>query len=73
MYTFLVKHDFNQARQLFEKAAAAGSNEAKHNLGALYEGGLGGPLDLQQARQWYEKAAAGGDKEAQERLKMLSP
>ena len=64
--------DYQQARQLFEKAAAAGNPSGAINLGRMYQFGLGVRQDYQHARQWYEKAATAGDKEAQDLLKSLS-
>jgi hypothetical protein len=52
--------DYVVARQLYEKAAAAGSPSAMINLGYLYEAGYGVPQDYAAARMWYEKAAAAG-------------
>jgi TPR repeat protein len=56
-----VKRDYQQGRQWYEKAAAAGSTKAMNNLGLLYENGYGVKQDYQQARQWYEKLAAAGN------------
>ena len=50
--------DYVQARQLFEKAAAAGSSAALNGLGSLYQSGNGAPQDYGQALNWYQKAAA---------------
>lgn len=64
-----VTRDYQQARQWYEKAAAAGNGTAMYNLGLMYEKGNGVERDRQQAQQWYEKAAAAGDKDAVNRLK----
>jgi TPR repeat protein len=64
--------DYGQARQWYEKAAAAGEATAMTRLGWLYEVGWGVPQDYGQARQWYEKAASYGDIMAKERLQELS-
>jgi TPR repeat protein len=64
-----VAQDYQQARQWYEKAAAAGSAEAMENLGKLYLGGVGVAEDKAIARQWFEKAAAGGNDEAKLKLK----
>ena len=67
-----VAQDYGQARQWWEKAAAAGDAGAMHNLGWLYENGEGVAQDYGQARQWYEKAAAAGNEFAKKRLQELS-
>ena len=51
--------DLDQARQLYEQAANAGSTIAMFNLGLLQEQG-----DPTVARGWYEKAAKAGDADA---------
>ena len=63
--------DYQQARQWYEKGAAAGSADSMYSLGYLYEQAQGVTKDYQQARQWYERAAAAGNKNAQERLIVL--
>ena len=55
-----VPKDYAQAKQLFEKAAAAGNADAMDNLGRLYDNGNGVPQDYAQAKQWYEKGVAAG-------------
>jgi uncharacterized protein len=67
-----VAQDYGQARQWFEKAAAAGDAEAMNNLGVLYDNGQGVAQDYGQARQWFEKAAAAGDEFAKKRLQELN-
>jgi TPR repeat protein len=52
--------DYEQARQLFEKAITAGNTAAMTSLGGLYQNGNGVPQDYAAARSWYEKAAAAG-------------
>jgi TPR repeat protein len=52
--------DYVLARQLYEKAAAAGEAGSMTNLGILFLNGLGVPKDFVEARKWYEKAAAAG-------------
>jgi TPR repeat protein len=66
-----VAQDYEQARQWFEKAAAAGDAPAMSNLGVLYAHGWGGAPDYEQARQWFEKAAAAGDAGAMNGLGVL--
>ena len=53
--------DYAQAREWYERAAAAGSALAMNNLGALYASGNGVARDNAKARGWYEKAAAAGN------------
>ena len=67
-----VPRDYGQARQWYEKAAAAGHAGGMTNLGVLYEKGLGVPRDYGQARQWYEKGAAAGNGFAMKLLQALS-
>ena len=52
--------DYGQTRELFEKAAAAGSKGAMNGLGNLYQRGNGVLQDYTQALNWYQKAAAAG-------------
>lgn len=63
--------DYGQARQWFQKAAAAGSATAMYNLGVMHEHGHGVAKDYAQARGWYEKAVAAGNAPAAERLSHL--
>jgi TPR repeat protein len=53
--------DLQQARQYFERAAAAGYARAQANLATLYKTGQGVPQDYEQAWRLYEKAAAAGE------------
>jgi len=64
--------DHAQARHWFQKAAAAGSAAAMHNLGAMYEHGHGVAQDYAQARGWYRRAAEAGNAPAAERLYRLA-
>ena len=59
-----------QARQVFEKAAA-GNADAMYKLGTLYDNGQGGPEDNQIAQRWYEKAAGAGSADAMFKLGAL--
>jgi TPR repeat protein len=59
-----VPKDYTQARQWYEKAAAAGNVPAMNSLGWIYDNGFGVPQNYGQARNWFEKAAAGGDTHA---------
>ncbi len=54
-----------QARQWWEKAAAAGNADAMYNLGHMFDIGLAGvPGSYVEARRWYNKAAAAGVRDA---------
>jgi Caspase domain/Sel1 repeat len=55
------RKDYAEARRLFEKAAAAGYAMAMNNIGGLYEGGDGVPINYAEAMRWYSKAAAAGE------------
>jgi hypothetical protein len=55
------RKDYAEARRLYEQAAAAGYAMAMNNIGALYEGGEGGPVNYAEAARWYGKAAAAGE------------
>ncbi len=55
-----LQKDYGQARELYEKAAAAGSKGALNGLGAIYQGGTGASQDYGKALSWYQKAAAAG-------------
>jgi tetratricopeptide (TPR) repeat protein len=55
------RKDFAEARRLYEKAAAAGYAMAMNNIGALYEGGNGTPVNYAEAARWYGKAVAAGE------------
>jgi TPR repeat protein len=67
-----VTKDYTQARQWYEKSAAAGNPMAIANLGLYYANGWGGPKDAAQARNLWEKAAAAGNDQAKEALKKLN-
>jgi TonB family protein len=60
--------DYQEARERYEKAAAAGDAVAMSNLGNLYYYGHGVPQDYRKAREWYEKAAANGNAAAMRNL-----
>jgi tetratricopeptide (TPR) repeat protein len=55
------RKDYAEARRLYEQAAAAGYAMAMNNIGALYEGGEGVPVNYVEAVRWYSKAAAAGE------------
>jgi hypothetical protein len=66
-----VPQDYDKARALYEKGAAAGDGEGTTRLGVLYASGLGVPQDYAKAREWYEKAAAENDANAIDNLGVL--
>src|SRR3984957_13249052 len=55
------RKDFTEARRRYEQAAAAGYAMAMNNLGGVYEGGDGVPLNYVEAARWYGKAVAAGE------------
>jgi hypothetical protein len=55
------RKDYAEARRLYEQAAAGGYAMAFNNIGALYEGGNGTPVNYVEAARWYQKAADAGE------------
>jgi TPR repeat protein len=55
------RKDHAEARRLYDKAAASGYAMAMNNIGALYEGGMGVPVNYAEAVRWYGKAVAAGE------------
>ncbi len=55
------RKDYAEARRLYEQAAAGGYAMAFNNIGALYEGGSGTPVNYFEAARWYQKAADAGE------------
>jgi hypothetical protein len=55
------RKDYAEARRLYEQAAAAGYAMAMNNIGALYEGGSGTPVNYVEAARWYQKATDAGE------------
>ena len=53
--------NFIDAREWYEKAAAAGDATGMASLGVLYVEGEGVKQDYSKAREWYERAAATGN------------
>ena len=47
----------NSGIRLLESAAVSGSLEAMHNLGVVYEQGVGVPKDMRKAMRLYRRAA----------------
>jgi len=52
---------YQEARTLFEQAAAAGDAASAGYLGFMYMKGYGVPVDLDRARALFESSAAGGE------------
>ena len=57
----LARKDYAEARRLYDEAAAARYPMAPHNIGGLYEGGKGVPLNYSEAVRWYKKSADAGE------------
>ena len=55
------RKDYAEARRLYDKAATAGYAMAFNNIGAVYEGGQGVPVNYVEAANWYGKAVAAGE------------
>ena len=55
-------------REFLQKAARAGSTEAKEVLGRVFASGLGGPLDTGAAERWLRDAIADGSVRAKQWL-----
>lgn len=59
-----VKQDYQQAFQLYCKAALQGDAEAAYNMGFMYFNGRGMSRDLALALRWFKQAADAGDQHA---------
>jgi tetratricopeptide (TPR) repeat protein len=57
----VARKDYAEARRLYDKAAAANYPMAPHNIGGLYEGGMGVQLNYAEAARWYRKSADVGE------------
>jgi TPR repeat protein len=66
-----VKHSYEMARILFERAAQQGDVTAMYNLGVMYEKGLGVEQSYEKAFEHYEQAAHLGYVKAQYNLGVL--
>jgi TPR repeat protein len=55
------RKDYAEARRLYDQAAAAGYAMAMNNIGALYEGGSGTPVNYVEAARWYQKGVDAGE------------
>jgi hypothetical protein len=56
------------ALKWFKLAAKQGNARAQHNLGVMYNEGMGVPQDYQTALKWYRLAAKQGNAYAQYNL-----
>lgn len=69
-----VRHDaadYRSALSVWLAAAEEGDNEARIQVGTIYELGLGRAADYERAAYWYEKAAVDGSMRAQFKLSAL--
>lgn len=66
-----VRSDYQTARAEWQALAEQGHSEARFNLGALYDEGLGVERDYAQAVLWYRRAAEQGHSKAQFNLAVL--
>ena len=66
-----VPQDYAKARELYEKAAAAGSADGMSGLGWLHQHGWGVPLDYAKAREFYEKGVAKGGSSAMNNIGVM--
>ncbi len=57
--------DLLEAAQLYRRAAETGFAPAQNNLAAMYEKGMGVPVNLLEAAHWYQSAAEAGFVQAQ--------
>jgi hypothetical protein len=55
------RKDYATARRFYEQAAASGYAMAMNNIGAMYEGGYGMPVNYVEAARWYQKAVDAGE------------
>jgi tetratricopeptide (TPR) repeat protein len=55
------RKDYTEARRLYDKATAAGYAMAMNNIGAIYEGGEGVPVNYAEAARWFGKAVAAAE------------
>jgi hypothetical protein len=66
-----VGQDHVEAARWYLKAAEQGHAEAQHNLGTMYQSGLGVGQDHAKAVQWYQRAAEQGYAAAQHNLGVM--
>jgi TPR repeat protein len=55
------RKDYAGARRLYDQAAASGYAMAMNNIGGIYEGGSGTPVNYVEAARWYQKAVDAGE------------
>jgi hypothetical protein len=55
------RKDYAGARRFYDQAVAAGYAMAMNNIGAIYEGGSGTPMNYVEAARWYQKAVDAGE------------
>ena len=60
--------DYKAAYEEWHPLAEKGNAAAQHNLGILYNDGLGLEADLVEAAKWYRRAAQGGNANAQTKM-----
>lgn len=62
---------YNTSFDNFQKAATMGHAMAQHNLAAMYEKGLGTPIDFALAKKWYSEAEKNGNSSSKKSLKRI--
>ena len=60
--------DYAAAYREWRPLADQGDTAAQHNLGTLYNTGLGEEVDMVEAANWYRRAAQGGNANAQTKM-----
>jgi len=60
--------DYEAAYREWRPLAEQGDTAAQHNLGTLYNNGLGLDVDMAKAANWYRRAAQGGNANAQTKM-----
>ena len=65
------RQHYATAMRAWYDLAAAGDPQAQHNIGYLYEEGLGVTQQYDLAMDWYRRAADGGLAEAEHNLGMM--
>ena len=60
--------DYEAAYREWRPLAEQGDTAAQHNLGTLYNNGLGLDVDMAEAANWYRRAAQGGNANAQTKM-----
>ncbi len=67
------KKDFKRALSLYRRAALQGDIQAQYNVGLMYAGGIGTPVDTVRAYAWYSLAASQGNTTASIARNALMP